>query len=326
MYVLSPKQRPQQHYRIEKNVFRRQKPRKNKRKGKKAKRRFIVPGRFLLIFGVICALGVLAATSTLFVFVHDFVTQCDYFKAQTLTIEGHERLSQKQIADQAQVRKGMNILAINLTVVRKKLLAHPWIAEAEVNREIPSGLRIRIKEHAPLAIVDLGHKFLINEKGEIFKEWTTEDPDHFPMVTGLQMADVAAYDRHEQRETIHPVYPAPAVDHANSAHYHYSPLDAVMHVLRLGQDSKSVLPNRLIRQIRVDREIGLTLHAGTQVGIIKLGYHQYPHKYSMLKHIIMVLNKRQTLPVFDRIDLNNLNRIVVSPRRSKAPSGDDKEV
>ena len=307
-------------------MFIRRKPRKNRRKGKKAKRRFVFLGRILIVFKIIFGLGAVAATSGLFVFIYDVVTQCDYFGTETITIEGYERLSQKQIADQAQVRKGMNVLAINLTMVRKKLLAHPWIAEAEVNREIPSGLTIRIKEHAPLAIVDLGHKFLINERGEIFKEWTSGDPDHFPMVTGLQMADIATYDRHAQRKTFHPVNPLTGEDQVKDAQYHYSPLDAVMHVLRLGQDSKSVLPNRLIKEIQVDREIGLTLHAVTQVGIIKLGYNQYPHKYSMLKHIMMVLNKRQTLPVFDRIDLNNLNRIVISPRRAKTSSGDDKEV
>ena len=307
-------------------MFKRRKARKNRRKSKKAKRRFVFLGRFLLVFRIIIGLGAIAATSGLFVFMHDVVTQCDYFRTQTITIEGCERLSQKQIADQAQVRKDMNILAINLTMVRKKLLAHPWIAEAEVNREIPARLTIRIKEHAPLAIVDLGHKFLINESGKIFKEWTSGDPDHLPMVTGLQMADIATFDRQDARETFHPTNPLLVEDQAKDAQYHFSPLDAVMHVLRLGQDSKSVLPNRLIKQIRVDREIGLTLHAGIQVGIIKLGYHQYPHKYSMLQHIMMVLKKRQTLPVFDRIDLNNLNRIVISPRRSKAPSGDDKEV
>jgi len=307
-------------------VFRRQKPRKNRRKGKKAKRRFTFLGRFLLIFKIIFALGAVVATSGLFILGHDVVTQCDYFRAQKLIIEGNERLSQKQIADQAQVGKGMNILAVNLTVARKKLLAHPWIAEAEVNREIPSGLSIRIKEHAPLAIVDLGHKFLINKEGEIFKEWTPDDPDHFPIVTGLQMSDIASNGRHEPLEAFHPANPLPAEGQTGNAQYHYSPLDAVMHVLRLGQDSNSVLPNRLIKQIRVDRKIGLTLQAGTQVRTIKLGYHQYPHKYSMLKHIIVYLKQRQTLPVFDRIDLNNLNRIVISPRRSKAPSGDDKEV
>jgi len=307
-------------------VFRRPKPRKNRRKGRKAKRRFAFLSPFLLIFKIGCALAALAATSALFILVHDAVTQCEYFEAQTIAIEGNQRLSQKQIADQAQVREGVNILAINLTVVRKKLLAHPWIAEAEVNREIPSGLSIRIKEHTPLAIVDLGQRFLINEKGEIFKKWTTGDPDHFPIVTGLQLADLASPVSSDDQGAFQSMNPLPTDKQTDTAQYHYSPLDAVMHVLRLGQDSGSVLPNRLIKKIRVDREIGLTLQAGMRVRTIKLGYHRYPHKYSMLKHIMGYLKKRQRLPVFDRIDLNNLNRIVISPRRAKASSGDDKEV
>ena len=98
-----------------------------------------------------------------------------------MVIEGNQRLSGKQIAEQAQVEEGMNILAVNLTLARKRLLSHPWIAEAEVLREVPSGIKIRIREHAPLAIVDLGRRFLINEKGEIIKAWTASDPAAFPV-------------------------------------------------------------------------------------------------------------------------------------------------
>ena len=300
-------------------MFRRNKPRENSRQGKKAKRRFTFFHRVFVFFKVIFGLGLLVTTSGLFILVHDVVTQCNYFKATTVVIEGNQRLSNKQIAERAQIEKGMNILGVNLTLARKRLLSHPWIAEAEVLREIPSGLKIRIKEHAPLAIVDLGRKFLINEKGEIFKEWTASDPAYFPVVTGLQMSDIAAYGKRD-------AFRYSSTPEAGSTQTHYSPLDAVMHVLRLGKESESVLPNNVIKQIRVDREIGITLHAGVQLKTIKLGYHRYTDKYTMLKQIIVYLKKRRGFPVFDRIDLNNLNRIVVSPKRLNATSENDKEV
>ena len=300
-------------------MFRRNKPRKNYRKEKKAKRRFTFFHRFFVFFKVIFGLGLLVATSGLFIFVHDVVTQCTYFEAATVVIEGNQRLSNKQIAEQAQVEEGMNILAVKLTIARKRLLSHPWIAEAEVLREIPSGIKIRIKEHVPLAIVDLGRKFLINAKGEIFKEWTASDPAHFPVVTGLRMSDMATYDKRD-------AFRYSNASEADSTQNHYSPLDAVMHVLRLGKESESVLPNNAIKQIRVDREIGITLHAGSQLKTIKLGYHRYTDKYTMLKQIIVYLKKRRSFPVFDRIDLNNLNRIVVSPKRLNTASENDKEV
>ena len=36
---------------------------------------------------------------------------------------------------------------------------------------------------------------------------------------------------------------------------------AVMRVLQLGEKNGSILPNRVVKQIRVDRQVGLTVHA-----------------------------------------------------------------
>jgi cell division protein FtsQ len=304
-------------------MFRRRKPRRNTRKDKKRKRGFRFFHRFLLGFKVLMACSVLVATSGFFIFIHDVLTQSGYFTAEEVIIEGGQRLSQDQIAEQARLKAGMNILAANLTAARKRLLSHPWIEEAEVTREIPCGLIIRIKEHVPLAIVDLGQKFLINEKGEIFKQWTPSDPANLPVVSGLDLSDLDAQVKPEPMRLDSPL----GVERrSEEAQNHCSPMDAVMHVLRLGKESGSVLPNRLIKQIQVDREIGLTLHVTTQVKTINLGYHKYSDKYTMLKHIIVNLRKKRNFPVFDRIDLNNLNRIIVCPKKTNASQGNDKEV
>jgi len=105
-----------------------------------------------------------------FIFSHDFLTQCDYFNADILTIQGTRRLSETQVVKQSQIHKGINILSVHLETVRKRLIANPWIADAEVSRELPNGIHIRITEHQPLAMLNLGRKFLINTAGEIFKE------------------------------------------------------------------------------------------------------------------------------------------------------------
>jgi cell division protein FtsQ len=304
-------------------LFKRRKSRKNVRKGKQSKRRIRFFSRFWICFKIITGFGLLVATSTGFIFIHDVITQCDYFKARSILIEGEQRLTDRQIAELAHVKEKMNLFAVNLTVVRKRLLSHPWIAEAVVMREIPSRLIIRIKEHVPLAIVDLGRKFLINEKGEIFKIWTVADPADLPLVSGLEISDLAAYRRNEPGGTGDS---SDAERDSENSQNHYSPLDAVMHVLRLGKQSGSILPNRLIKHILVDREIGLTLHALSRVKTINLGYHNYADKYAMLRHIIAYLKQTPNVPVFERIDLNNLNRIVVSPRKHKVPEEKNKEV
>ena len=300
-------------------MFGRKKTRKNYLKGTKHKHRFAILRRLATGFYVIAGMAALIATSFLFVFVHDALTQCDYFKARSLKIEGIRRLTQREIVEQARLCEDINVLAVNLSVVRKRLMAHPWIAEAEVRREIPAGLFIRIKENQPLAVVDLGNKYIINEQGRIFKEWTDSDPDALPLVIGLELADVTLYHKTAGAE-MQRMAMQPQRDAVNKM-----PFEAVMQVLTLGKETRSILPNEKIRHIWVDRQIGITIEAFNQMKTIVLGYHNYPLKYSILKNIMSYRNRGGGFPDFSRIDLNNVNRIVVNPV-NEFPSGDHKEV
>jgi cell division protein FtsQ len=284
-------------------MFGRKKSRKNLRKNTKTKREFKFFGRILLGFKLIVAVAAVAALSAVFILIHDILTQCDYFKISRLTIEGAQRLSEKEISQQARVGMGMNILAVNLSLVRKRLLAHPWIAEAGVSREIPSGLSIWIKEHTPLAVVDVGKKFLINISGNIFKAWDVSDPADLPVVSGLNVLDLP------------PVYGQAELPQGEIVRERTTPFKAVMKVLRLGRQQGTILPNRSIRQIRVDRQIGLTLLAFDRIKTINLGYDDYDGKYHLLANLFSYLKHQQRVSDFDRIDLNNLNRVVLNPLR-----------
>jgi cell division protein FtsQ len=298
---------------------RQKKPRRNYRKGTKKKRQFSFLRRLATGFYVIAGVAALLITSILFVFVHDVITQCDYFKATSLKIEGVQRLSQNQIIEAARVKKGMNVLDVNLAMARKRLLAQPWIADAEIRREIPAGLHIKVQEHSPLAIIDLGRKFLLNQNGRVFKEWTDTDPANLPLVSGLALSDIRVHGKTAAPPSLKDEKPS-QLEHPQN-----DPFEAVMQVLRLGRQTRSILSNRNIRQIKVDREIGITLVAFKQMKTIVLGYYNYPLKFNMLKDILSNGKHRRSFPEFDRIDLNNVNRIVVNPV-SKIPSGDHKEV
>jgi cell division protein FtsQ len=248
-------------------------------------------------------IAALLLVSFVFIFSYDFLTQCDYFKAEKLVVTGMERLSEKQVLEQAQIKKGINIISLNLSMTRKRLLAHSWITEADVSRDLPTGISIRIKEHQPLAILDLGRKFLINTSGEIFKEMEASDPDQLPMISGLEFSDINTRDKPRSM-----------------------PFNAVMNVLELGQKCKSVLPYKLIKKVQVDREMGLTIYAFDRIKEIRIGYHDYANKYDRLKNILVHLKKRRGFSHLESIDLNNLNRIVVHPATMESPAQGHKEV
>ncbi|MEJ2655659.1 MAG: FtsQ-type POTRA domain-containing protein [Desulfobacterales bacterium] len=258
-----------------------------------------------LVLGIkLTAVGAtLLLVSLLFVFSYDFLTQCDYFKAKDLLVAGTHRLTQKQVLQRAKIFGGVNIFSVNLTKVRKRLIAQPWIEDAEVSRELPFGIQIRIKEQDPLAILDLGRKFIINTQGEIFKEMDASDPCNLPVISGLEFSDINI--KGEPRSM---------------------PFNAVMKILALGQQSKSVLPCELIKRIDVDREMGLTIYALDHIKEIKIGYNDYPSKYKMLKDVLFYLEKNSGFSRFESIDLNNLNRIVVNPAKIDSAEKGRKEV
>jgi len=281
------------HKKTRKNFF------KNSTARKRAKRIQFVFSFFKIISG----LSLVTVMSFAFIFGYDLFTQSGYFKAAYLNVQGCQTLDEKTVITQAKLSQGRNIFSVNLTTTRKRLLAHPWIADAEVSREIPSGISIRIKEHEPLAIIDMNRKFLLNMQGELFKEWEITDPVNLPVVDGLAFSDL----------------------NVDTRPYSQS-FNAVMTVLRLGQHASSILTNKEIRKIEVDKDIGLTIYANNSLGALKLGFDDYPGKYKRLKEVLFYLKKNQNIPILNSIDLNNPNRIVVNLNMEKQPATGHKEV
>ncbi len=281
--------------------------RRNFYKNSTAKQQAKIMEYFKASLKISAGIAALLLVSFIFIFGYDFLTQTDYFKAESFSVTGIDKLTKEQVLKQARLDKGVNILSVNLSEVRKRLTAHLWIAEAEVSRELPSKIHIRIKEQKALAVIDLERKFLINTTGEIFKEVSATDPDNLPIVSGLEFSDINVLE--ETRSL---------------------PFDAVMQVLKLGQNPNSLLPNTLIKRIHVDREIGLTIYAPAfasgMISTIKIGYHNYPGKYAGLKTVLAYIKKRNELSRLVSIDLNNLDRIVVLPVSNESPASDQKEV
>ncbi len=156
-----------------------------------------------------------------------------------------------------------------------------------------------------MAVVDIGHKFLINSQGLIFKAWDPADKVNLPVISGLDESDLKVYGRQE-------------LPQINEHQLNSAPFEAVMQVLQLGGKQGSILPIHQVRQISVDRQTGLTVYAFDRVKSIYLGYSDYIRKYHMLAEIFSYLRRQQSIIDFDRIDLGNLQRVVVNPIRSES--------
>lgn len=235
---------------------------------------------------------VLVLASAAFIFAYDYFTQTRQFQVRRIEVTGVQRLTSQQVLAIAGFGPQTNILAVNLTTTRKRLLADPWIAEAVVSREIPSGLYVHIREEVPLAYLDMGagDGFLINAAGEVFKRETGSDSDVTPRVQGLDHADL------------------PVIGRPSSEAF-----SAVMTLLNLAGEKHSPLPRSSIRRIRMDREIGATVYTGADNRALKLGFGRYREKCEALGHLMARLSRESRLTRCRVIDLFDVNRIVLSP-------------
>jgi len=283
---------------IRKNKFKKKPPRNQVR----GRSRFKSPP--ILCVAVLAGIGLLSLMSLGLIFVHDLLTQCEYFEATAITTNEGQHLSRTDIMKQAGIGIGDNILSVNLKVVRARLMSHPWVSAAEISRVFPREISITIREHDPVAVLYLGRRhFLINAQGEIFKELDEADEYLLPVVTGLDYSD------------LNPAGQAKSTAYA-----------AVMEALELKQRAQKDIAGLVIRQIRVDREIGLKLYTTGRIQSILLGYSHYPVKYERLKRIYFYLKREKLFPKVDSLNLVNLDRIVLRPAKVLSSAKKEKEV
>jgi cell division protein FtsQ len=114
-------------------------------------------GRFLVVC-VQCFLGLLFVLTVSFGILQGYrwITSHEFFRMETLIIQGGHRLDSDEIMALGGVSKGSNVLAINIAEVQRRIAASDWVESVSVTRILPGGLTIDIKEREPFFLVRRG--------------------------------------------------------------------------------------------------------------------------------------------------------------------------
>ncbi len=285
-----------------KNRYVKKKPAKNRAESLRR-------GFYILLKSTFLAVA-MVGMSLVFIFVHDVLTQCDYFNAHHIDVTGARRLSADQILKAGGLETGDNLVALNLRTIRKKLRAHPWIADADVSRTFPDRIDIQIREQLPLAVIDFGKPFLINHSGRVFKEAAASETSGLPWITGISYGDWKAS---EPAQNLHPEADSPG-------------FTAVMEFLKMKPSARS-LPVEMIKTIAVDREMGLMVETPAAIQRIRLGYGDYAKKCRRLEMIYAWLAENDMeIDTIAKIDLRNPDHIVATPGKETLSENNEKEV
>ena len=123
------------------------------------------------------------------------------FAVTEIDVVGNDRRPADAIATESGITVGANVFSLDLDAARSRILADPWVADAQLARRLPGTILVHVGERKAAALVALGDTYLATPEGEPFKRIELGDPTDLPLVTGLR-AESLADDREGTMRTI----------------------------------------------------------------------------------------------------------------------------
>ncbi|HMG22890.1 MAG TPA: FtsQ-type POTRA domain-containing protein [Kofleriaceae bacterium] len=115
------------------------------------------------------------------------------FAITRIAITGAHRVDPDALRARLPIQIGDNAFT-GLAEVARVVRAEPWVAAAEVRRQLPHTVAIELRERVAAALVELGELYLVDASGRPFKRAALEagEGDGLPVLTGLGRAAFAA--------------------------------------------------------------------------------------------------------------------------------------
>ena len=205
---------------------------------------------------------------------------------------GGKRRGPEEIASIAGIAKGQNVFSIDLDAARKRLAADPWIETAELTRQLPGTISIRVTEREASGIVAMAEgTYLVTRDGLVIKRVEADDPLDFHIVTGIT-SKALVDDREGATRTIRQ-----ALDLA----YDY--------------DRSPLAQRSPIQEVHVEPNGDMTLVVGKSGVVLRMGSGPYRKKLDQAVRITAELDRRGAKP--DTIMLDDEarpDRVVVRMR------------
>lgn len=195
------------------------------------------------------------------------------FAVSEIVTTGGKRRGSDEIAQTAGVARGQNVFSIDLERSRAKLAADPWIESAELSRQLPGTITIRVTEREAAGLVAMPEgTYLVTRDGAVIKRVDAGDPLDFHVVTGVSLKQLVD-DREGAMRTIRKALDL-ALDYERSPLAQRSPLEEV-HVEPTGD---------------------MTLVCGKSGVVLRMGGAPYKRKLDQAVRIVGELDRRGARP------------------------------
>lgn len=111
------------------------------------------------------------------------------FAVREIRIEGARRAGSDELRGRIGIEPGANVFRVRLGDVVRDVRSSPWVQKARARRELPGRIVVEVVEYEPRALALLGHLYLVDGDGHVFKRAAPEETAGLPVVTGLDRVD-----------------------------------------------------------------------------------------------------------------------------------------
>jgi len=243
----------------------------------------------ILIARVALVVAIVAGAIAVGRLVERHVRTSPAFAVTELRVEGQERLLSDDALEAAGLEEGANVFDVAPEDARARLLAHPWVADAEVRRRLPGTFEVRIREHRAVAVLVLtrepdatGDLYLVGEDGTVFKSVGEHDPVDLPVITGV---DRERFTRDQPWRT-----------------------QLLLEVVALLHDYRGagLWRREPIGEVHVEPDDGLSLYVGDDATHVRLGRAPFRRKLRRLRRVPDRPQREETRPFY--VYLDNVRR------------------
>jgi cell division protein FtsQ len=221
------------------------------------------------------------------------------FKLEDVSFKGIKRVSQAQLLQKGGLENGVNLLALNLSEVKKNMESAPWVKSVFLHRELPNKLQVEVTEQQPIFLVLVQQDlYYLNDEGLLFKKSEIKDGVSIPLLTGLEKKDWTPTG--QLKSSI------------------LQELVSLQRVLSQGRDP--FYPTKL-SEIHYDPDCGFSLFTIERGIRITLGKEEIPERIKRLERVWAELEKRPNQVLLKGISLQYGQRIIVHGLRPKSLKG-----
>jgi hypothetical protein len=219
------------------------------------------------------------------------VRRAEALRTRVIDIEGAERLTHEQVLQTAGLALGRNVFDVGPEEAQRRLVQHPWIAQAQVTRRLPGSYAVTLREQRAVAVLALDRLHLVADDGTVFKPLAPTDPVDLPVVTGLRVEDLG--EGASDRGTLLAQALTLLADYREAGLWAREPL-AEIHVEPDGQ---------------------LSLYVGDDATYVRVGRPPYARKLARLRRVFARMQADKARPSYVYLDnARRPGRVTVRPR------------